>query len=348
VLLRSAGTQVSAPQPRPAARPAPARPLPPLPPAAELRNLPATFAGTLPCADCAGIRYHVNLMSDDTFVLRMTYIGKDPATARDAVGSWALSSDRRALALESADAPAEYFAIRDAGTLRKLDTNGQPIVSGHPYELHRMSTYEPLEFKGRLRGAYRAGPSGRTFTPCASGQAWPVADSMIDSALETAYRTAGRKADEPLLLNVEGHLQAGAGAGQRFVIDVLNGVVANAACDVRFSAAPLDGTTWKLTWLNGAAFAAPASPRNQPTLTFRGDTPTFSGSGGCNRLAGQYEVRGDAMTLSAAGTMMACPGADATETAFKAALSATRAYRILGRTLELYGDKRQLLARFEG
>jgi hypothetical protein len=45
---------------------------------------------------------------------------------------------------------------------------------------------------------------------------------------------------------------------------------------------------------------------------------------------------------------MACPGADATETAFKAALSATRAYRILGRTLELYGDKRQLLARFEG
>jgi len=54
------------------------------------------------------------------------------------------------------------------------------------------------------------------------------------------------------------------------------------------------------------------------------------------------------MTLSAAGTMMACPGSDATETTFKTVLAGTRSYRILGRTLELYGDKRQLLARFEG
>jgi copper homeostasis protein (lipoprotein) len=348
LMLRATGGQAPAPPPRAAARPAPPAELPPLPPAAELRNLPATFAGTLPCADCSGIRYQLNLMPDDTFVLRMTYVGKDPSTVRDAVGSWVLSSDRRAMALKSGDGPADYFAIRDSGTLRKLDMTAQPITSGQPYELHRMSTYEPLEFKGMVRGAYRAGASGRTFTPCASGQAWPVADSIIDSALSAAYQTANRKPGEPLVMNVQGHLQAGTGADRKFVVDLLGGVMANASCDARYAAAPLDGTTWKLSWLNGAPFTAPPSSRNHPTLTFRGDTPTFSGNGGCNRLAGHYEVRGDTMSLSAAGTMMACPGSDATETAFKAVLSGTRSYRILGRALELYGDKRQLLARFEG
>ncbi|MEO8482584.1 MAG: YbaY family lipoprotein [Acidobacteriota bacterium] len=347
LMLRSAGGQSSPPQ-RPVSSPAPIAEPPPLPPAAQLRNLPATFAGTLPCADCTGIRYQLNLMSDDTFALRMTYLGKDPSSTRDAVGSWVLSSDRRVLALKGDDGPATYFGIRDAGTLRKLDVTGQPIASGQPSDLHRMSMYEPIAFTGMLQGAYRAAPGGRTFTPCASGRAWPVAESIIDSALATAYQSAGRKAGEALLVNVRGHIQPGGGADQTFVIDLLAGVMANASCEPRFAAAPLDGTTWKLSWINGAPFAAPATPRNHPTLTFRADTPTFAGNGGCNRLAGRYELRGDSMALSAAGTMMACPGADATETAFKSALLHTRSYRIIGRTLELYGDKRQLLARFEG
>jgi uncharacterized lipoprotein YbaY/heat shock protein HslJ/uncharacterized lipoprotein NlpE involved in copper resistance len=343
LLLRAVGGASAAPPPRATAPP----PLPPLPPAPEIRNLPATFAGTLPCADCPGIRYQLSLLPDDTFVLRMTYTGRAPSTTRDEVGSWVLSSDRRALAIKSADGPPEYFAIRDAGTLRKLDMNGQPMAAGRPYDLHRMPALAPVEFKGPVRGAYRAGPSGATFTPCATGRPWPVGQSATDAAVEAAYRTAGRRADEPLLLDVQGHLRPRAGADSTFVIDVLGTVAANVACDVRFGAPPLEGTSWRLVWLNGAAFPAPASPRNQPTLTFRGDTPTFAANGGCNRLAGRYDARGDTLTMSAAGTMMACPGADATETAFKSALAGTRAYRILGDMLELYGDRRQLLARFE-
>jgi copper homeostasis protein (lipoprotein) len=344
LMLRVVGGASPAPPPRATAV---IPPLPPLPPAPEIRNLPATFSGTLPCADCPGIRYQLSLFPDDTFMLRMTYTAKDPSTTRDEVGSWALSSDRRALAIKSADGPPEYFAIRDAGTLRKLDMDGQPMASGRPYDLHRMPAPVAIEFKGSVRGAYRAGLSGATFTPCATGRPWPVGHSATDAAVEAAYRTAGRRPDEPLLLDVQGHLRPGTGADSTFLIDVVGAVAANGACDVRFGAAPLEGTSWKLVWLSGAAFAAPASPRNQPTLTFRGDTPTFAGNGGCNRLAGRYDVRGDTLTMSAAGTMMACPGADATEAAFKAAITGTRAYRILGEMLELYGDRRQLLARFE-
>jgi putative lipoprotein len=119
------------------------------------------------------------------------------------------------------------------------------------------------------------------------------------------------------------------------------------ACATRFAAAPLENTSWLLTHLGPTAIASASGQRNQPNLMFRADPPTFSGSGGCNRVAGHYDRRGDALTLSGAGTLMACVGGNDTEAAFATALHATRAFRILGRTLELYSDRRQLLATFE-
>ena len=42
-----------------------------------LGQLPASFSGDLPCADCPGIRYQLDLFSDHVFFLRMIYLGKD-------------------------------------------------------------------------------------------------------------------------------------------------------------------------------------------------------------------------------------------------------------------------------
>jgi copper homeostasis protein (lipoprotein) len=343
IVLRAA-QGASAPRP-PAGAGAVVRPPAALPPAVELRNLPATFAGTIPCADCPGIRYQLNLMPDDTFMLRMTYTGKAPETTRDEVGSWVLSSDRRALAIKGDQGPARFFAIRDGGTLRMLDGASQPIASTLPHDLHRSAAFEPLAFKGTVRGVYRASAAGRTFTPCVSGRTWTVAAGDADARLAAAYGTAGRKPGDALLLDAGGHLQSP--GSNTFVIDDPGVARAGVRCEARFASAPLEGPVWKLSWIGGATFAAPSSPRNHPTLTFRADTPTFSGNGGCNRLTGRYEVHGDEMQLAAAGTLMACIGSDATEAAFKAALAATRTYRVLGRSLELYGDQRQLLARFD-
>ena len=63
-------TRTKAPMPAPPPPPAPALP------SNLLTNLPATFTGTLPCADCQGIKYHLNLFGDDSFFLRRTYVGK--------------------------------------------------------------------------------------------------------------------------------------------------------------------------------------------------------------------------------------------------------------------------------
>ena len=103
-----------------------------LPPPVDLRGLPATFTGTLPCADCAGIRYELNLFPDDSFFLRRTYAGRTSATGgaatTDTIGSWVLSSDRRVVVLSGdAEEAPENFAIRDAFTLRQFDSpRGRP------------------------------------------------------------------------------------------------------------------------------------------------------------------------------------------------------------------------------
>ena len=40
-------------------------------------QLPATFRGDLPCADCQAIRYHLDLWPDQVFHLRREWLGKD-------------------------------------------------------------------------------------------------------------------------------------------------------------------------------------------------------------------------------------------------------------------------------
>src|SRR5262245_8168039 len=77
--------------PKPASKPAPAAPL---------GVLPASFIGDLPCADCPGIRYHVNLFSDRVYFLRTTYIGRADGATSDDIGSWSCRAIAAQLSLK--------------------------------------------------------------------------------------------------------------------------------------------------------------------------------------------------------------------------------------------------------
>ena len=73
----------------------------------------------------------------------------------------------------------------------------------------------------------------------------------------------------------------------------------------------------------------------------------LSGSGGCNRLLGTYELSADTVKVAPAGTtMMACPEElMQQESDFVSALKMTTSYKISGDTLELRNGER-VLARF--
>ena len=134
--------------------------------AAQLGPLPATFQGKLPCADCPGITYHVNLFTDQSYFLRTTYL--DRGTARDEVGRYVVTGSTLKL-----DQSGEQFAI-EKGSLRKLDRDGKPIDSKLNYHLRRAAKFRELEPNVRLSGMFQymadAASFDNTLAMCADGR----------------------------------------------------------------------------------------------------------------------------------------------------------------------------------
>ena len=100
--------------------------------------------------------------------------------------------------------------------------------------------------------------------------------------------------------------------------------------------APLAGTHWTLSRLNGEVVTAP-SGKQAPYIELDDASKRLAGSGGCNRLLGSYEVDGSSLRFrQVASTMMACPGDAMThEQAFVKALGTVYSYRIRGSILVL-------------
>jgi putative lipoprotein len=111
--------------------------------------------------------------------------------------------------------------------------------------------------------------------------------------------------------------------------------------------ASLENTYWKLVRLAERPVTAPERQREAHLILHPADG-RVSGSGGCNRLTGSYELEGERLTFGRmAGTMMACRDGMDTERAFLDALSRVRRARVLGQQLQLFDSEDKSVARFE-
>ena len=114
---------------------------------AELDRTPlGVFEGTLPCADCAGIRTELTLyLQPDTFVLRETYLGRPEGEKTITTeGRWeaalGIEGDPDATVIRlGPDQPDSMRIFREAGSerLELLDRSGRPIESQHANVLVR-------------------------------------------------------------------------------------------------------------------------------------------------------------------------------------------------------------------
>jgi heat shock protein HslJ len=99
-------------------------------------------------------------------------------------------------------------------------------------------------------------------------------------------------------------------------------------------AARLFEVKWRLTEVNGVALT-----KDNPYLRFEGAAKIWSANGGCNKVAGRFEIDGTSLTiLSSASTKMACLDADAQqlETYFLNALSHVTRFELTDNSLRLY------------
>ena len=320
--------------------------------AGTLVDLPATYTGILPCADCPGIRYQLELFPDEAFFLRMTYLGKADGDSVDDIGSWIVARDRRTLTLFGGGEASLKFAIKDTDTLRKLDMEGGDIVSSHNYDLRRTADTRPLEPRVPMRGLYKYFADAGQFTECLTGKNWPVAQEGENAVLESAYSKTRRQAGEELLVTLQGQVamrpkMEGEGKQPTLVIDRFIGVWPGESCGSRYSTEPLENTYWKLTRL-GEAPVVPAAAQQEPHIILHPQSRSISGSGGCNRLLGGYELKGDQLIFGQmASTMMACADGMETEKAFLEALTRVDKAKIVRQHLEMFDRTGNVVARFE-
>lgn len=319
--------------------------------APSIAGLPATFAGDLPCADCPAVRYHLNLWPDRVYFLRLTYRER-PGTFDD-IGSWALSSDGRTIALRGGREVPELFSLVGANTLRKLDSEGREIQSGQNYDLARTASLEPIEPRLTMRGMYRYMADAGRFLECTTYREMRVAQEGDNAALESAYASARTQPNEQLIAGVEGRIVErprieGGGTEAVLVPEKFLRISPGESCGQRFATAELRNTYWKLTRLGETAVEVQQSER-EPHLILQLEQDRVAGSTGCNRIIGTYRLETSSILFGPmATTRMACPGAAGVhEQPFLDALTAARRWSVRGEHLELSDETGNLLARFE-
>ena len=311
--------------------------------------LPASFTGDVPCAACSGIRYQLDLFPDHVFFLRMTYLGKERSFGD--IGTWAVSSDDKTLILKGGSEAPDRFAIKDEETLRKLDLEGRETESALNYDLRRAAFLQPIEPRVGMTGMYRYMADAGIFTECRSRRRMPVSQEHDNAALEAAYVKTRREPGEELLVHLEGQIairpKKGDGVQLTLVVERFINATPGEICGAQFARADLVNTYWKLTRLRNDAVIV-GDKQREPHLVLRSQDRRLSGSGGCNRLMGSYELDGDKLTFGKmAATRMACLDSMDIEQSFLDALAQVKTWKIVGEHLELFDAGGNLLARFE-
>lgn len=316
----------------------------------KVSRLPATFSGTLPCADCPGIDMHLNLLPDGVYMLGEAYQGKEAGPFFD-IGRYIHSSDDREVILHGGKEAPKRFERIGTEELRLLDMDGQRIESELNYSLSRLPTFEPLEPRLLLGGQYRYVAGAGRFRECLTGLEMPVATEADNRALEEAYLAAGGEPGEEMRVSLEGQLaqrmpMEGPGPVLTLVPERFIGVWRDVPCPSLIQLATLQNTYWRLTLLDSEGVQRLPNHR-EPHLVFYEDG-RLAGSDGCNALAGSYETDDSTIIFAPmATTLKVCPEGMKQAEEFRDTLDKIIDYRIIGNHLELRDDNGYVRLRFE-
>ena len=113
-------------------------------------------------------------------------------------------------------------------------------------------------------------------------------------------------------------------------------------------APPLEKTEWKLVWL-GSTKVELGTPQQVAYIQLDPESHRVSGSGGCNRLIGGYDLAADHLKFTQiAMTRMMCLHGGDTESGFAKALNQVTSWKMAGGKLLLMDADLRILAKFVG
>lgn len=320
---------------------------PPLDDVARLpASLPASWSGTLPCADCPGIATTLTLFPDGSFRLRELYDDR-PGEFFD-MGLWDLVGGNRLLLRGEAETPRR-LAFTWNGRLEALDSPGGRAAPAVEYRLDPVPAAAlsgPMALVGQF--AYLA--DAPRFTECFSGISLPVAMEEGYRELERNYLDSGAAAGGDVVTALTGRFETrpvmdGAGDEPVLVVEQFTGLLPQTNCQAARPQVPLEESYWRLLVLDDR-LVGDAGFR-EPHLRFAAGQ--VAGATGCNALSGTYTRDGPVLRFGASvvTTMIGCPEPLASlERAFVHALGETSRFRLRVDRLDLLGPERKLLAHF--
>ena len=311
--------------------------------------MPATYAGTIPCADCPGIRVTLTLRDGAVFLMRFAYLGVDEGRDRGFVdiGRWEVSPDRREIVLHGGAEAPRRLAIETAGALTLLDTEGRRIRSQLDYTLDRAAVVDPIADVVRFRGMYTYLADAGRIVECNSGQAFPVAEAGDNAALRRAYLAQRAAPGVALLATFEGRLTQQPkvdrpGSGEAITVERFERVWPGYGCERGRPNASLEETDWRLVEIGDAPVIA-ADGERAPTIRLVRAQRRVQGFAGCNTFFGVYALEGASLGFGPiATTRRACPAGMNRESAFLQALDATTTFKVVGNRLDLMAGDRRL------
>ncbi|MEX0614537.1 MAG: META domain-containing protein, partial [Methylophaga sp.] len=314
-------------------------------------DFPVSFSGTLPCADCPGVDYQLNLFADQSFFLQTDYLDREQQRFYQ-LGRWQLH-DQDTLVLLS-DLQNYRFAINDAQHLTLLNQQGQIIDSEHNYQLQSNANFKAIYPTLKMRGLYQTDENGSFFSECLTGQRWSVAPEADYSALEKRYADMRQAPQQSLLVSAQAKVLPSDNNSSEsrpagiLQITTFTGIWPGETCGRPGYKENLLDTYWKLTRLQNQPVIVSDNQR-EPSLTLSsGNDPQISGSDGCNRIIGSYQLKANKLKFSKiASTMMACPDDTNIAQRYHGVLEQVQFWKIHGQYLELSDKDGKLLARFQ-
>ena len=316
-----------------------------------------TFYGTLPCADCPGIRYELTLNGDGTYVESTEYLEKSVAPQVDS-GTYEVQQDTVVRLLKPSGEGMNRWAVAD-GNLRMLDQSGAPIESDFTRQYilspekpsessaktHREVDFkatgnEPfwsleIDFDQRMRFKDLNGIELVTPVPTATYPQENVTEWQASTEQGDLLVTVTREDCQDTM--------SGDTSGYQVQVHVTIGDAAAysySGCGRYLGRFRLNNR-WVLTSLNEQTIDA---ENEAPYVEFQLTEKRAIGFGGCNRFSGSFELTDATLELGTlASTKMACPTLD-NEAAFLQALSQQKlSFRMEERRLRLSNDSTTLV-----
>jgi len=316
---------------------------------------PQSWQGEVSCPGCSERWLTVTLFPDGLFRLREAYGAAAQGAAEERfydTGRWsAMLGDSQRVILKGAS--TRQMRLQPQGDLMLLDASGRDIVSIRDYPLKRLPRPDLIAEPMRLLALYAADEAGSVLTECLTAQVLSIADSPAAADMRRTVTgiAAERRAKGPVLAALTARWmdtsEKSESAGRRLFIEKFDRFWPDENCAQGPIAPvqPLLETVWQLVSVN--AVPAQEAVLGQPAHIRLRKGGRVTGSTGCNRLQGSWQVSGDKLTLTRVSTTRAnCRESMAQqEHGFTEALRNARQYRQVGHQLELLqGD--QVLARF--